>query len=173
MTDFAEESATPGRPRPAVAVVALGANLGDREKTLEAALSDLAQLPLTDRVRASAVMETVAVTTKGPDESAPRFLNSVALVATRLAPSVLLGYLHQIEAQHGRDRGERWAARTLDLDLISYGDVISDDARLILPHPRAAEREFVLAPWREVDPAADLPGVGPVDAVLEALRGAR
>ena len=169
MSDVAVE----GRPRPAIAVVALGANLGDREATLEAALTDLAALPLTDRVRTSAVMETVAVTTSGPDAEAPRYLNSVALVATRLAPSVLLAYLHQIEARHGRERGERWADRTLDLDLVSYGAVVSNDARLILPHPRAAEREFVLAPWHEVDPDAELPGAGRVADLIADLRGAR
>lgn len=169
MSDVAVE----GRPQPAIAVVALGANLGDREATLDAALTDLAALPLTDRVRTSAVMETVAVTTSGPDAEAPRYLNSVALVATRLAPSVLLTYLHRIEARHGRERGERWADRTLDLDLVSYATVVSDDARLTLPHPRAAEREFVLAPWHEVDPEAELPGVGRVEDLLADLRADR
>jgi 2-amino-4-hydroxy-6-hydroxymethyldihydropteridine diphosphokinase len=170
VTDFAAEAAPDGRPPSAVAVVALGANLGDREETVERALTALAQLPLTDRVRASAAIETVAVTQAGPDASAPRYLNAVALVATRLAPSVLLRHLHAIEAQNGRERLERWGDRTLDLDLVSYGSVTSADARLTLPHPRAAEREFVMVPWLEVDPDAELPGLGPVAGLLENLR---
>lgn len=170
MSDFAEEAAPDGRPPSAVAVVALGANLGDREETLKAALTALAHLPLTDRVRASAAIETVAVTKQGPDDTAPRYLNAIALVATRLAPTVLLGHLHAIEASHGRERHERWGDRTLDLDLVSYGGVVSDDPRLTLPHPRAAEREFVMVPWLEVDPAAELPGIGPVADQLENLR---
>ena len=97
----------------------------------------------------------------GPDASAPAYLNGVALVTTRLAPSVLLGYLHAIEARHGRQRQERWGDRTLDLDLIAFGDVRSADPRLTLPHPRAVERDFVLAPWLSLDPDAELPGRRP------------
>lgn len=152
------------------AVVALGANLGERHQTLEAALDELRRLPLVDDVVASTPIESVAVTLAGPDETEPAYLNAVALVRTRLAPSVLLGMLHAIEARHGRERRERWGARTLDLDLIAYGDVISDDERLQLPHPRAAERDFVLAPWLEVDPDAVLPGRGRVADLLAALR---
>lgn len=159
-------------PRATVtAVVALGANLGDREATLENALAELRRLPLVDEVTASMPIESVALTLEGPDESEPAYLNAVALVRTRLAPSVLLGMLHAIEARHGRERREKWGARTLDLDLIAYGDVESDDERLRLPHPRAAERDFVLAPWLEVDPDAVLPGRGRVADLLAALRG--
>jgi 7,8-dihydro-6-hydroxymethylpterin-pyrophosphokinase len=82
---------------------------------------------------------------------------------------VLLGFLQAIEQRHGRVREERWGDRTLDLDLISYGDVVSDDPRLTLPHPRAAERDFVLVPWLEVDRDAELPGVGRI-ADLPAAR---
>ena len=154
-----------------VAVVALGANLGDRAETIAAAIAELGALPLVDGVRASAPVESVALTPEGPDADAPRYLNAVALVTTRLAPSVLLGYLHAIEERHGRERdGRRWADRTLDLDLITYGDLHSDDPRLTLPHPRAAERDFVLVPWLAVDPAAELPGRGRVDDLLAELR---
>lgn len=156
---------------PVVAVVALGANLGDRAETLDAALRDLARLPLVDRVVASEPLETVALKPDGPDESAPAYLNAVALVTTRLAPTVLLGFLHALEERHGRVRDVRWGDRTLDLDLIAYGDVRSDAADLTLPHPRAAERDFVLAPWLAVDPEAVLPGRGRVDALLARVRG--
>lgn len=159
-----------------VAVVAIGANLGDREATLRAALDDLVRLPLTTRVVAATPAETVALTLDGPDAEAPAYLNSVALVTTRLAPSVLLGYLHAIEEAHGRPPRRvddlRWQDRTLDLDLIAYGDVRSDDPALALPHPRAAERTFVLAPWLQIDPDAVLPGAGRVDEVLARLEDA-
>ena len=130
-------------------------------------------MPLTTEIRAAAPVESVAVKPDGPDAEAPAYLNTVALVTTRLAPSVLLSYLHAIEARHGRERRERWGDRTLDLDLIAFGDVRSDDPALLLPHPRAAEREFVLGPWLVVDPDAVLPGVGRVDALLAALRDRR
>lgn len=159
------------------AVVALGSNLGDRAETLTAAITDLARLPLVDEVRVSEPIESIAMKPEGPDASAPSYLNAVAVLSTRLAPTVLLGYLHAIELRHGRSRSERrsareggWEDRTLDLDLIAFGDVVSDEPNLLLPHPRAAEREFVLAPWLTVDPDAELPGVGRVDAALERLR---
>lgn len=165
-------SETTREPRPPVrAVVALGANLGDREATLNAALADLQRLPLVDEVRASGAVESVALTQEGPDAEAPAYLNAVALVTTRLAPSVLLSFLHAIEARHGRERRERWGDRTLDLDLIAYGDVVSNDAFLTLPHPRAAERDFVLVPWLALDPDAEIPGAGRVDDLLRQLQG--
>lgn len=155
-----------------VAVVALGANLGDRAATLAAAVEELRRLPLTADVRVADPVESIALKPEGLDESAPAYLNSVALVTTRLGPSILLGLLHAIEERHGRERRERWDDRTLDLDLIAYGDVCSDEPTLHLPHPRAANRDFVLAPWLALDPDAVLPGAGRVDALLQRLRGA-
>lgn len=165
--------AHPTRHAPVDAVVALGANLGDRQDTLASAVEDLRRLPLVDEVRASRPVESVAVTLQGPDASAPAYLNAVAIVTTRLAPTVLLGYLHAIEERHGRERRVRWGDRTLDLDLVTYADLRSDAPGLLLPHPRAAERDFVLVPWLEVDPDAVLPGVGRVDEALARLRAAR
>jgi 2-amino-4-hydroxy-6-hydroxymethyldihydropteridine diphosphokinase/dihydroneopterin aldolase/2-amino-4-hydroxy-6-hydroxymethyldihydropteridine diphosphokinase len=163
--------AAPHHVSPVVAVVALGANLGDRQATLDAAVDELRALPLVDAVVPATPVESVAVTLEGPDAAAPAYLNSVALVTTRLAPTVLLDYLHAIEARHGRERRRRWGDRTLDLDLIAYGDVSSSSAGLTLPHPRAAERDFVLAPWLSIDPDAVLPGAGRVDVLLAGLRG--
>ncbi|GAA1705145.1 hypothetical protein GCM10009808_23900 [Microbacterium sediminicola] len=154
------------------AVVALGANLGDRAETMAAAVADLRRLPLVSEVRMSTPIDSVAVKPSGPDPAAPAYLNAVAIVHTRLAPSVLLSFLHDIEERHGRVRRERWGDRTLDLDLISYADVTSDAPELTLPHPRAAERDFVLAPWLEVDPAAVLPGRGAVADLLAEIRAA-
>ncbi|QEW01852.1 2-amino-4-hydroxy-6-hydroxymethyldihydropteridine diphosphokinase [Microbacterium lushaniae] len=152
------------------AVIALGANLGDRAETLTAALTAIGELPLTTDLRASRAFETVAVTVAGENEDAPRYLNAVALIRTRLAPSLLLQALHGVESAHGRVRRERWGDRTLDLDLISYGQLTSTDPALTLPHPRAAEREFVLTPWLDVDPDAQLPGVGAVRDARERLQ---
>lgn len=158
---------------PIDAVVALGANLGDRATTMASAIEELGRLPLVERVRASEPVESVAVTLEGPDASAPAYLNAVAIVTTRLAPSVLLGYLHAIEERHGRERRVRWGDRTLDLDLIAYGDLRSDEPSLLLPHPRAVERDFVLEPWLAIDPDAVLPGVGKVADALGRLKGER
>lgn len=161
----------PAQPRPeAVAVVAFGANLGDREATIRAAAERIARLPLVGEVKLSRLFETVALTLDGPDPDAPGYVNAVALVTTRLAPSILLGMLHAIEDEYGRVREQRWGDRTLDLDLIAYGEEVSDEPRLLLPHPRAAERLFVLEPWADVDPDAVLPGHGRVRRLIERLR---
>lgn len=164
---------------PVRAVVALGANLGDRAATLGHAIAELGRLPLVDEVIASAAIETVAMKAEGPDAAAPAYLNAVALVSTRLAPSVLLTYLHAIEARFGRERRAArdareagWEDRTLDLDLITYGDLQSTDPALLLPHPRAVGREFVLVPWLSIDPDAEIPGAGRADELLQRLRDA-
>lgn len=154
----------------AVAVVAFGANLGDREDTIRSAAERISRLPLVSDVRLSSLLETVALRLDGPDPDAPGYVNAVALVTTRLAPSILLGMLHAIEDENGRQRHERWGDRTLDLDLIAYGDESSDDERLQLPHPRAFERLFVLEPWLEVDADAVLPGHGRVAELVARLR---
>ncbi|MER7448284.1 2-amino-4-hydroxy-6-hydroxymethyldihydropteridine diphosphokinase [Microbacterium sp. NPDC097977] len=173
--NLANPPSLPG-PRPgraeAVAVVAFGANLGDREATIRAAADRIARLPLVSGVRLSPLFETVALRLDGPDPEAPGYVNAVALVTTRLAPSILLGMLHAVEDEHGRERHERWGDRTLDLDLIAYGDESADDERLQLPHPRAAERLFVLEPWLALDPDAELPGRGRVADLVTSLRAA-
>lgn len=161
----------PGR-EPVAAVVAFGANLGDREDTIRRAAERIARLPLVDDVRLSPLFETVALRPEGLDPDAPGYLNAVAIVTTRLAPQVMLGLLHAIEDEHGRERRERWGDRTLDLDLITYPGVTSDDPVMLLPHPRAAERLFVLEPWLALDPDAELPGAGRVAVLVRRLRTA-
>jgi 2-amino-4-hydroxy-6-hydroxymethyldihydropteridine diphosphokinase len=139
-----------------VAVVALGANLGDRGATLRGALD---ALDATDGVAVAAVSPASATRPVGGSDQ-PEYLNAVAAVRTRLSPVELLAVLHRVEAEFGRVRQERWGPRTLDLDLITYGvvqtatEVVSDDPHLTLPHPRAHERAFVLVPWSQVDPDA-------------------
>ena len=154
------------------AVIALGANLGDRLATLQAALDELAAAGL-DVVAVSRVYETDPV--GGPEQ--PAYLNAVAIVAGEPEPRALLDLLHEVEHAHGRTREVRWGARTLDLDIVAIVDehadsVRSDDPDLTLPHPRAHERAFVLVPWLDADPHAKLDagdGARPVAALLDAL----
>ena len=158
------------RERDTPVVVALGANLGDVQETLEAAVRSVGDLEGVRVDTVSPLVETDPV--GGPEQ--PAYLNAVLLAHTRLAPHRLLAALHRIEAAHGRTRETRWGARTLDLDLIQYGDpdagtdVVSDDPGLLLPHPRAAERAFVLTPWLRADPDARL-RVAP-DGVADVAR---
>lgn len=173
---FADVSVTVMRVRPAVpelsrrVVVALGANLGDREATLRSALEELAGWEQIRIERVSAFHETIALTPHGADETAPAYLNGAAILTTTLEPLDLLDVLAGIEARHGRVRAERWGDRTLDLDIVDVGGAEAETERLTLPHPRAHEREFVLAPWLEIDPDAMLPGHGRVADLLERLR---
>ena len=154
-------------------LLAFGANLdgetGSRGDTIRAAQDELARTPGISGLRASPLRESVALTTGGRDPSAPRYLNGVALAETSLAPHELLDVLQAAEQRHGRVRGARWADRTLDIDLILYGGRVIKDDRLTVPHPRAHERDFVLAPWLDLDPDAVLMGHGRVDALLERV----
>lgn len=149
------------------AVIALGSNLGERADYLNQAAARLGKFGSV--VAVSDWFESVAHTVNGADLDAPRYLNGVALLDTELAAAELLAALHGIEAELGRERGDRWADRTLDLDLVSFGDLTSAEPSLLLPHPRAAERVFVLAPWLDLDPDAVLPGRGRVDVLLARL----
>jgi len=158
--------------RLATAVIALGSNLGDREATLERAVAALDALPESSILAVSSWHGTVALTLAGLDPEKPPYLNGVALLQTRLDPFTLLDALRQIELENGRERAERWGDRTLDLDLIALDELEIDSDVLQVPHPRAHERDFVLAPWLEVQPDARLVGHGPVAALLAALEGA-
>jgi 2-amino-4-hydroxy-6-hydroxymethyldihydropteridine diphosphokinase len=151
------------------AVIALGSNLGDRDATLREAVGDIAAIDGVGVVGASVPIESVAVTVAGLDESKPSYLNGVVVVDTTLGPESLLRELNRIESEHGRVRLERWGDRTLDLDLIVHGDDVRDTDQLTLPHPRAAERSFVLEPWLQVEPDASLPGGERVADLLGAL----
>lgn len=152
------------------AVIALGANLGDREHTLAAALREIAALPETTLLAASGLYESAAVKLDGIDLAAPSYLNQVALVQTELTPTQLLASLRVMETVHGRERHERWGDRTLDLDIVAFGELQLDDPELTLPHPRAHERSFVLVPWLEIDPLAELP-TGAVATLAAPLAG--
>ena len=134
-------------PDSVIAYVALGANLGDRAGNIRAAMDRLARTQGVLHV--SDLLENPAV--GGPADSPP-FLNAVAQIETRDAPQELLARLLSIERELGRERRERWGPRTIDLDLILYGDVIMNEAGLTLPHPRLHERRFVLAPLAQIAP---------------------
>ncbi|MGW9631519.1 2-amino-4-hydroxy-6-hydroxymethyldihydropteridine diphosphokinase [Agromyces sp. NPDC055520] len=144
------------------AVIAFGANLGDREHTIAAAVREIAETDGVALTAVSPVYETAAITDAGVDDDAPRYLNGVIVVDTALEPLALLDVLQRIELEHGRVRAEHWGDRTLDLDLIDVDGVVLDDERLVLPHPRAWQRAFVLAPWLDVEPDAVLAGRGPI-----------
>lgn len=152
------------------AVIAIGTNLGDRTAIFQAAVWALAEADGIEVTAISTPIESVAVRTGGLDPSAPRYLNAVVLIRTTLAPQALLERLHAIEDANGRERHERWGDRTLDLDLIDYAGMQSTTDTLTLPHPRAHERDFVLAPWFEVASDAVLPGQGRIADLLAGLR---
>ena len=146
-------------------VLSVGSNLGDRLGTLQGCVQAIGGLEDTDVLAISPVYETDPV--GGPAQ--PDYLNAVLIVATGLRPRDLLAAAGRIEADFGRDRSERFGPRTLDIDIISYAEEVSGDPVLTLPHPRARERAFVLAPWLDIDPAASLPGPGPVTDLLARL----
>lgn len=145
------------------AYIGLGANLGDREETLDRALALLAERPGIDLVAVSSFRETDPV---GYLDQ-PRFLNAAAALDTTLAPQALLGALLEVERELGRVReGPRYGPRTVDLDLLLMDDLVLDEPGLELPHPRLHERAFALEPLAELDPALVVPGRGPVRQLL-------
>ncbi len=150
-------------------ILSLGSNLGDREATLRAAVHDIGELDAVTVVAASSIVETAAIKPSGVDTDAPAYLNAIVAVTTRLSPLELLSALRGIEHAHGRVRAERWGDRTLDIDVIAFDELSIESDELTIPHPRAAERAFVLAPWLEIDPAAHLPGLGAVAELLAPL----
>ena len=142
--------------------IALGSNLGDRAAQLRSALRALAGREGVEVVAASGLYETAPL---GPPQG--RYLNAVARLRTNLPPRALLELLHEIEARAGRERGPvRWAARTLDLDLLFYADWCIEEPDLIVPHPRLHERSFVLEPLRELAPELVHPKLGATVAEL-------
>jgi len=150
------------------AVIAMGANLGDRAETIVAAIECLKATDGVEVAAVSGLVETVAIRPDGPDDTHPDYLNGVAIVDTTLSAAGLLTILHAIEDDFGRTRTERWGDRTLDLDLIVFGDLV-EDGNLVIPHPRAHERSFVLGPWLSLDPDASIPGRGLVRDLLAAV----
>lgn len=146
------------------AFVGLGANLGDACGTLRQALDELARCPRTSLSARSSLYRSAPVDADGPD-----YVNAVASIRTGLSPHELLAALQAIEARHGRERPYRHAPRTLDLDLLIYGERCVDESALVLPHPRLHQRAFVLVPLAEIAPELVVPGRGRVSELLRAL----
>jgi 2-amino-4-hydroxy-6-hydroxymethyldihydropteridine diphosphokinase len=142
--------------------VALGANLGDPVATVKAALVALRELPQAELVAASSLYRTAPVGLRHQ----PDFINAVVEMRAVSPAPTFLAELFAIEARFGRQRSVPNAPRTLDIDLLLYGDLVSDDAQLILPHPRMHQRAFVLAPLAEIAPQLVIPGLGSVGGLL-------
>lgn len=151
---------------PTPVVLALGSNLDDRDGILRSAVGALSALPDLVVEAVSPVVESDPV---GGPEQGP-YLNAVVLGRTTASPLGLLRQCQQVEAAHGRERLVRWGARTLDVDVVCYGEVVAETDELTLPHPRAHGRAFVLVPWALADPDAVLPGPrgGPVRRLAQA-----
>jgi 2-amino-4-hydroxy-6-hydroxymethyldihydropteridine diphosphokinase len=146
------------------AVISLGANIGNPEEQMQLAIAMLREA--TDVIALSSIYTTEPV--GGPEQ--PNYLNAICIAESELPAADLLALLHGIEKTLGRERVERWGPRTIDLDLIQYGSILSSAEELELPHPRAHERKFVLEPWLEVEPDAILLTHGKVSELLEQLR---
>lgn len=152
------------------AVIALGSNLGDRRETLELAISQIRNFPESKLLTLSSFHETVALTESGEDSNKPSYLNAVCLIETTLSAQELLELCSEVEANLGRVRAERWQDRTIDLDIVAFGDQVIETENLSVPHPRAHERLFVLLPWQEIDPDAEIVGRGKVSDLIARLR---
>ena len=145
------------------AIVALGANVGNSNENLDIALELLRES--TELIAVSSYYTTAPI--GGPVQ--PDYVNAVAIIESELPAIDLLALLHGIEKSMGRERLVHWGPRTIDLDLIQYGALLSKSAELELPHPRAHERRFVLEPWFEIDPDAVLLTHGRIDQLLAQL----
>ncbi len=145
------------------AVIALGANIGNPKEQMDIAIS-----LLRESLEVTAVSSYFTTAPVGGPEQ-PDYLNAVAIAESDLPASELLALLHGIEKVLGRERNEHWGPRTIDLDLIQYGSILSYADELLLPHPRAHERRFVLEPWAQIEPDAHLLTHGKVSDLLAQL----
>jgi 2-amino-4-hydroxy-6-hydroxymethyldihydropteridine diphosphokinase len=155
----------------AIAVIALGSNLGNKRQWLVKALSLIATTPDIYLTDISPVVESKALTLAGVDSSKPSFLNCVAEIETPLSPEQLLRELQAIEIELGRKRKERWGDRNIDIDIITYGDSRLETEDLVIPHPEAKNRAFVIVPWYLMNQKATLPGVGRIKKLARRFAG--
>lgn len=150
------------RKEPVTAYIGLGSNLDDPIEQVLTACGELKQLTESRLLACSSLYRSPPM---GPADQ-PDYINAVAAVETYLEPRPLLAELQAIEQQHGRKRERRWGARTLDMDLLIYGDRVLSDATLTLPHPGLAERAFVLYPLQQIAQSLIVPGLGSVDSLV-------
>lgn len=156
---------------PTSAYIAIGSNVGDRLATIDSALAMLERIDGIEITKRSTIIETDPAPGSNPPDQ-PRYLNAVIEVQTSLSPQELLAACMEVERRHGRDRtqGERWGPRTLDLDVLLYGELVCAEPGLILPHPRMHQRRFVLQPLSEIAPEHVHPTLGKtVQCLLEEL----
>lgn len=152
-----------------LAYIGLGSNLDDPEMQVRTALAELAELHNTRLLKHSSLYLTAPV---GPQDQ-PDFINAVALLDTGLPAPALLAALQEIEEKHGRRRTRQWGPRTLDLDMLLYGNMQINENNLTVPHPHIASRGFVLYPLLEVEPLIEIPGLGAASNLLERLDAPR
>ncbi len=145
------------------AVIAIGANLGNPQENIDIAVALLREATHVTALSSMYVTKPVG----GPAQ--PDYINAVALAESELPAADFLSMLHGIEAALGRERKEHWGPRTIDLDLIQYGNILSYSDELLLPHPRAHERLFVIQPWHEIEPDGILLTHGRIDRLLRTL----
>ena len=150
-------------------VLALGGNLGDRQANIEQAVEKIDALKKVKVRGLSPLVESYAVTSAGIDQSKPNYINAVLKIDTSLKPKKLLKKLRNVEAELGRVRLERWGSRTMDIDIITFGEDIIAKKTLTVPHPRAYQRAFVLVPWNLLDTEAVLPGHGKVSELVKPV----
>ncbi len=150
-------------------VLSLGSNLGDRLHILRQAVAQLRAIPGMKIRAVSPLYDTVPFFGEGTGPQQEHYLNAVVVGMTTLSAHELLAHTLTIEAGAGRVRRQRWGPRTLDIDIIVHGEDHFTDQVLTLPHPRVAERAFVLVPWAQVEPRAVIPRVGPVAALLRRM----
>jgi dihydroneopterin aldolase/2-amino-4-hydroxy-6-hydroxymethyldihydropteridine diphosphokinase len=155
----------------AIAVIALGSNLGQKREWLVKALALISTTPDIYLTDISPVVESKALTLAGVDVSKPSFLNCVAEIETPLSPEQLLRELQAIEIELGRKRKERWGDRNIDIDIITYGDSKLETEDLVIPHPEAKNRAFVIVPWYLMNQKATLPGVGRIKKLARRFAG--
>jgi 2-amino-4-hydroxy-6-hydroxymethyldihydropteridine diphosphokinase len=155
----------------AIAVIALGSNLGQKREWLVKALALISTTPDIYLTDISPVVESKALTLAGVDSSKPSFLNCVAEIETPLSPEQLLRELQSIEIELGRKRKERWGDRNIDIDIITYGDSQLEIEDLVIPHPEAKNRAFVIVPWYLMNQKATLPGVGRIKKLARRFAG--
>lgn len=145
------------------AVIALGSNIGNSEENLDLAIALLREATDVEKVSSYYVTKPVGY------EAQPDFVNAVCIINSQLPAIELLHMLHGIEKAMGRERTIKWGPRTIDLDIIQYGSILSSAEELTLPHPRAFERKFVLEPWAEIEPDAILLTHGKIKDLLVKL----
>jgi 2-amino-4-hydroxy-6-hydroxymethyldihydropteridine diphosphokinase len=148
-------------------VIALGSNLGDRRAYIIEAIARIAKTSGIKVTKYAPIFESKALTLTGIDTSKPEYLNTVIEIKTSHKPEELLLKLQAIENLMGRLRKERWGDRTIDIDIITYGQETLNSRSLVIPHPEAVNRSFVIVPWYVMDQSAKLPGVGRIEKLAQ------